>query len=136
MVLYHLLAGVWPYIDLDRSEMMTATLRGDRPDFDLCGYTLTTSLPSLKSLMEDCWEQKPQDRPGGPGIIEALSDASLLCFRQIVPLKEAAVVGMFCESENNVSGFRNCSNFDSFCHIHLFYLLLIRINLKFRHGVD
>ena len=106
------MTGMWPYDDLERSERMAATIRGVRPDFNFCGYTMIPTLPNIHILMEECWKDQPKARPRGEEIIQILSDVSSLCFRQVIPLQEAdsthedAVVGMFADgNENSNVGF-------------------------------
>ena len=112
MVLYHLMTGMWPFDDLGQAELADATIQGERPDFNFCGYTLIPSLPGVQTLMEECWQDQPKARPGWKEIIQILGDVSSLCFRQAIPLHktdsnhENAVLAMFADS----CGYDNVSS--------------------------
>jgi len=71
--IFDFLLGNFPYDSTitNRLQLTNAVSRGQRPDFSRMRLPI---LPSLKSLMEECWAGVPSARPSMPSIAERLKD--------------------------------------------------------------
>ena len=100
MLVYHILSGMWPFSDLKHpSEIKTATLEGIKPSFNIGTHKQTPTMPALKEVMERCWNDLPQDRPGGRSILNATLDGGFLCLKKVIPLDEAVVHSLFSTTD-------------------------------------
>lgn len=71
MVMFELLCQEMPFEDLEGDKVLKAAMAGMRPDLEAVP---PTTPPDMTTLMEQCWAQKPIERPSFEHICSALDD--------------------------------------------------------------
>ncbi|KAI7813751.1 leucine-rich repeat serine/threonine-protein kinase 1 isoform X1 [Triplophysa rosa] len=85
MVLYELLSGRRPCMGQHLLQIAKKLSKGVRPAL---GGPEEVQFHCLQSLMQDCWDTKPEKRPLAAPLLRHMHDPSFACLRYLLPCQE------------------------------------------------
>ncbi|XP_026071877.1 leucine-rich repeat serine/threonine-protein kinase 1-like isoform X3 [Carassius auratus] len=85
MVLYELLSGRRPCMGQHQLQIAKKLSKGVRPAL---GSSEEVQFHCLQTLMQECWDTKPEKRPLAAPLMRQMQDPSFACLRYLLPCEE------------------------------------------------
>ncbi|XP_059362036.1 leucine-rich repeat serine/threonine-protein kinase 1-like isoform X3 [Carassius carassius] len=85
MVLYELLSGRRPCMGQHQLQIAKKLSKGVRPAL---GSPEEVQFHCLQTLMQECWDTKPEKRPLAAPLMRQMQDPSFACLRYLLPCEE------------------------------------------------